>query len=284
VCLLSAAAALGQDTLGGSDMPSSEGTGLTSLSGSLPETVEAAGGPYLVTGNVVVPPGKTVTIEPGVSLLFKNFTGLQVHGTLIATGTLEQPIAFTSEHDNKHGSVTSDPPAPFDWDGITVTENSVGTTLEHCRIAYSVYGINALTEYLTIRNCVFEGNAKTALTIKGDKQEVAKGVPHSYEPLGEMPQVAPEGPSPLRIALRTSSIAVFVVGSAIGVWQGIAYADAESRFEELNDDARLSNLRNPVIIEEWNDMKEKRDANLLGTILGFGGAAVGAVTFTITLF
>ncbi len=287
VCLIAAAAAVparaAENAPGGSDPPSSKQP-LSTLSGDLPRTVGTEGSPYVVTANIVVPPGKTVTIEPGVALLFRNFIGLQVHGTLIAAGTLEQPIVLSSEHDNEHGSVTSDPPAPFDWDGVTVTENSVGTTLEFCHVLYSVYGVNALAEYITIRNCVFKGNAKADLTIKGGKQEVATGVPHSYEPLGKPPQLTAEGASPLRIALRTSSIAVFVVGAAIGVWQGIEYADAQSRYETLNDDQNLSNLRNPLIVEEWNETKETRDTNLLGMILGFGGAAIGAVTFTITLF
>lgn len=284
--LLCAALGVAQDSApaGGSDMPPATSASFRTLAGDLPELVSAADGPYIVTANIVVPPGKTVTLEPGTFLLFRNFTGIQVHGTLIAVGTKEQPIAFTSEHDQRHGSLSRTAPAPYDWDGITVTENSVGTTFEFCRIGYSLYGINALTDYFTIRNCVFRKNGKSHLTIKGTKQEVAGGVPFSYEPLGEAPDLGTERISPVRITLRTSSIALFVVGGAVAVWQGIEYSQARDHFDALNDDTNVSNLRNPTIIEDWDEAKDMKDANLLGTILGASGAGLGAIGFTVTLF
>ncbi|MBD3239872.1 MAG: hypothetical protein GF331_04750 [Chitinivibrionales bacterium] len=276
-----------QDTLatGGTDMPSGVTQAYSTLSGELPEVVAVDGSPYVVVGDIVVPPGKTVTIEPGTFLLFKNFTGVQVHGTLIAAGTKDAPIAFTSENDKRHGSVTETPPAPYDWNGVTVTENAIGTTFEFCRIGYSLYGINALTEYFTIENCLFRKNGKSDVTIKGVKQEVASGVPYSYKPLGEPPVIAGEpGVSPTRITLRTSSIALLVVGCAVGVWQAVEYDEADARYEQLNDDSNLANLRNPNIVEEWDVAQEDRNTNALGMALGFCGAALGAVVFTITLF
>lgn len=270
---------------GGTDMPTGATTAFSTLSGELPEIVAASGSPYVVVGDIVVPPGRTVTIEPGTFLLFKNFTGVQVHGTLIANGTQELPIAFTSENDKKHGSVTETPPAPYDWNGITITENAVGTSFECCRIGYSLYGINALTEYFTVKDCLFRKNGKADVTIKGVKQEVVSGVPYSYEPLGEAPVLADEGgASPAKITIRTSSIAVFAVGCAVGIWQGVEYGNSNARFEELNDDSNAANLHNPNIIEDWDAARESRDTNVLGMILGFGGAALGAVGFTITLF
>ncbi len=270
---------------GGTDLPTGAVQAFSTLTGELPEVVTADGSPYVVVGDIVVPPGKTVTIEPGAFLLFKNFTGVQVHGTLIANGTSDAPIAFTSEHDGKHGSVTETPPAPYDWNGITITENAVGTSFEFCRIGYSLYGINALTEYFTVKNCLFRKNGKADVTIKGTKQEVVAGVPYSYEPLGDAPVLAEEGrASPATITIRTSSIAVFAVGCAVGVWQAVEYGDSNARFEELDDDSNIANLRNPTIVEDWEAARESRDTNALGMALGFGGAAIGAIAFTITLF
>ena len=284
VGLLCAFAVGAQDVdSGGSDMPPGAAPSFSTLGGDLPEVVSASGSPYVVTANIVVPPGKTVTLEPGVFLLFRNFTGLQIHGTLIAAGTREEPIAFTSEHDRKHGSLSETAPAPYDWDGITITENAIGTRFEYCRVGYSLYGINALTEYFTVRNCMFRKNGKSHLTIKGTKQEVASGVPFSYEPLGEAPELG-GGVSPVKVTLRTSSIAVFVAGCAIAVWQGIEYQNSKSRFDELNDDTDPENLHSITIVDDWNSARDARDTNQLGMILGIGGAAIGAVVFTITLF
>lgn len=258
-------------------------TTLTELAGELPAVLKAADGPYIVTADIVVPPGRTVTIEGGVNLLFRNFTGLQVHGTLLAAGTKELPVAFTSEHDKKHGSRSDQEPAPYDWNGITITENAVGTKFEFCRIGYSLYGINALTEYFTIIDCSFRKNGKADLTIKGVKQEIAVGLPFTYQPLGEAP-VLPSagGPSAGKIAIRTSSVAVLVAGAAMGVWKALDYSQSNERYTELNDADNLANLRNPTIVDDWESAASQRESDFTMMIAGFGVAALGAIAFGVT--
>lgn len=51
---------------------------------------------YLVSENVGIPQGVTLTIEPGTVLRFNNGTGISNVGTLIADGTPEKPIIMTS--------------------------------------------------------------------------------------------------------------------------------------------------------------------------------------------
>src|SRR5262245_23845624 len=53
-----------------------------------------ANSPYTV-GAVVVWPGVTLTIEPGVEVRFAANAGMRVLGTLHAQGTAEEPIRFT---------------------------------------------------------------------------------------------------------------------------------------------------------------------------------------------
>lgn len=281
--LLVAVFANAQDSLSPPAAPTVEARPLTVLAGELPQIVKAESSPYLVTGDIVVPPGMTVTIEPGVSLLFKNFTCLQVHGTLVAAGTKESPIAFTSEHDKKHGSASTQEPAPYDWNGITITQNAVGTKFEFCRVGFSLYGINSLTEYFTAQDCLFRKNGKADVTIKGVKQELAQGVPYTYQPLGEAPVLpGTQGPSAGRIALRTSSIAVLIVGVAIGIWQTVEYSDASTTFDNVNDDTNLANLRNPTIVEDWESASDARDKSKGYMIAGYGGAVLGALGFGLS--
>ena len=258
---------------------------LTELAGELPDVVTAAAGPYLVTADIVVAPGRTVTIEPGSFLLFRNFTGVQVHGTLIAAGTHEQPIAFSSEHDRRHGSLSTQEPAPYDWNGITVTENAIGTRFEFCRIGYSLYGINALNEYVTIVDCMFRANAKGDFSIKGSRQEVVAGVPLSYKPLGELPLLpAVPGPSPAKITLRTTGIAVLLAGCAVGIWKTLEYRESDRHFTVLSNTEDPANLRNPAIVEEWQQAQDARNSDVTVMLLGFGAGALGAVAFGITFF
>ncbi len=270
---------------GGTETTLTDAPSLSVLSGELPDVVPASGGPYLVTADIVVPPGRTVTIEPGTFMLFRNFTGVQVHGTLIAAGTKEEPIAFTSEHDQRHGSRSPQAPAPYDWNGITVTENAVGTKFEFCRIGYSLYGINALNEYVTIIDCMFRKNGKADLTIKGTKQEVAAGVPFSYKPLGDMPVLpGAEGPSAGKIAVRTTGIAVLLVGCAVGVWKTLDYLESDEHFSMLNNTADTANLRNPTIVDDWQAAQDTRNTDLALLLVGYGAGFVGAVAFGVTFF
>jgi subtilisin family serine protease len=62
-----------------------------------------------VADNVIVPSGVTLTIQPGTTIKFNKGRALVVRGTLIADGTAEQPIRFTS---------AAAAPAPGDWGGV----------------------------------------------------------------------------------------------------------------------------------------------------------------------
>lgn len=62
--------------------------------GNVSGTWDVAGSPFLIDGNITVPAGATLTIEPGVEVLFQDWYSLSVSGTLIADGTESAPILF----------------------------------------------------------------------------------------------------------------------------------------------------------------------------------------------
>ncbi len=71
----------------------------------------AADSPHLLSGDVTVPPGVTLTIESGVTVMGDSgFSGaeLRVEGTLQALGTVTRPITFTSIADT----------GPYQWSGL----------------------------------------------------------------------------------------------------------------------------------------------------------------------
>jgi hypothetical protein len=83
-----------------------------------------ANSPYVLTGSVVVFPGKTLTIQPGVVVqmqpnpnLPNDYRYLEVRGTLNALGTASDPIVF--EGLNADTNVT--------WNGIRVVQSQGGT-------------------------------------------------------------------------------------------------------------------------------------------------------------
>jgi len=60
-------------------------------------TWTTAGGPYLVTSNLLIVNSATLTVEPGVEVRFSPGTGMEIGvGALASRGTAAQPVRFTS--------------------------------------------------------------------------------------------------------------------------------------------------------------------------------------------
>jgi parallel beta-helix repeat protein len=94
----------------------------TNVSGVLTQssTWTTSNSPYVVTGNILVSSGVTLTIEPGTRITFQSGTFLQINGTLIADGNASALIVFTSAQNS---------PAAGDWGPIFLTSSSVGATV-----------------------------------------------------------------------------------------------------------------------------------------------------------
>ena len=97
-----------------------------------------ANSPYIVTGNLLVSSGVTLTIEPGVLVKFGYPLYLQVDGTLIAQGTSSHKIIFTSDTLQGPGSwghisfTTTSTDAVYDIHGNYIS----GNILEYCIVQY----------------------------------------------------------------------------------------------------------------------------------------------------
>lgn len=84
----------------------------------------AANSPYTISNNVTVISGVTLTIEPGVTVLFNQGLGMTVNGRLLAEGTPQDRIVFTR-------SGTSGT-----WDQLYFGANSTTSRIAHADMAY----------------------------------------------------------------------------------------------------------------------------------------------------
>ena len=77
--------------------------------GDVSGTWTLAGSPFRIEGDIAVPAGSSLVIEPGVEVFFQSWFELAVHGALHAVGTVDAPVRFTAT-----------PPGPGEpgWRGI----------------------------------------------------------------------------------------------------------------------------------------------------------------------
>ena len=245
----------------------------TNLSGTIGEiTLERSGNPYLVTDNLTIPAGRTVTIKEGCVLLFNPFSGLVVEGSLVVEGTFEHPVVFSSVTDKRFVPDSPQLPNPFDWNGILITPHAQRVKLSNFELRYSVYGVKSQKEELLIHNGTFAHNGQFHLSVNDRLIPVIDNLPHS---LGMNNQETPsrrERPQssvkPLAPVFGVLSAASFGVGGVFLYRRGYhasAYRATDSQ-------------------SEMDLLIDRQRSALLGAALGAtGGVGALAVAVAVTV-
>ena len=124
--------------------------------------------PYVIKDSLTIEEGCTLTLEAGVRLMFASNAHMRVEGRLIANGTREKPVVLRGDRmdymfENQ----------PYDriseqWQGVFITDNSYGNSLNYCDIHSGAYGIlcesvSSESEKLRLENCVIHNVSGTAL-------------------------------------------------------------------------------------------------------------------------
>jgi hypothetical protein len=223
--------------------------------------------------------GQTVIVEPGVVLLFAGFTGLKVQGTLLARGESDRPIVFTSVNDQAHNPQSTLKAAPYDWNGIQITEDGIGSHLAFCAIRYSVYGLASMTRYIRIGPSLFQFNGRANLTIEGVEHQVGDE-PYEYNMTAPRPEggdsltILPDPNARKRAIVRYSGLGVLFVGAIMSSVYSYRFGEADDRLDALST-TEVGNLSDNTGAD-WeaahDDARRSRAGLVWGLLIGTAGA------------
>ncbi len=115
-------------------------------------TWSVANSPYTITGSVVVFPGKTLTIEPGVEILIDNSVNTNIYietrGTINCVGTSQLPIKIRTLIDT----------TALGWQGFVCTNTQGGVLNANyfdIANAHTPFGYQTIDSLLTYNDCKF---------------------------------------------------------------------------------------------------------------------------------
>lgn len=118
-------------------------------------------GRVLIKGYLVVAPQATLRIEPGTVVMFES-TGIKnqdsrlvIQGRISAVGTSSSPVLLTSDRSR---------PSPADWGGILLVSTEKRNQMEHCRIEYAKYGIEAQFSTISLKMVSILSSSTALLT------------------------------------------------------------------------------------------------------------------------
>ncbi|MCF7811195.1 right-handed parallel beta-helix repeat-containing protein [bacterium] len=113
-----------------------------------------ANSPYIISSDVMLPSGASLTIEPGVeiqveySIKADSRFKFRIKGSLFSEGTEENPITFKSALES---------PKKGDWLGLIFeTADDENVVLKHTNIAHAHFGVMLTRRNAIIDNCIIE--------------------------------------------------------------------------------------------------------------------------------
>ncbi len=122
---------------------------MTPISGGLSGVLSLGRSPYKVTDDIEIGRDDTLLIEAGVRLYFAGQYDLDVRGQLVAEGTAEEPILFTTYNL---------PSVPNSWGTIWfLWPTGTESRLVHCSVEFGKDGLWAYETHLVIASCTITG-------------------------------------------------------------------------------------------------------------------------------
>ena len=121
--------------------------------------------PFVLSGNVTVNPDVTLTIEAGVQARFGGSYSLNIDGKIVANGTNEKRILFTT-NDPTHGII---------WQTIRIN-GTQPSSFVNCEMEYGTDGITVDNGYVELRNSSVRFTSQNGLILNSGSILVEENV------------------------------------------------------------------------------------------------------------
>jgi len=145
----------------------------TNVSGNITSntTWTKAASPYIISSNLLISSGATLTLQPGTIVKFNENYGLTVNGELIANGNSSDSVYFISNS------------ASQKWKGITFTSSSISSNVDISDdyIGGSLISYTSISSVSSVSGAIYTVN--NALLVKNSSifNNSANGINFSYD-------------------------------------------------------------------------------------------------------
>ncbi len=162
--------------------------------------------PYLITDDIIIPKGLTLTIEPGVIITFNGPFRIIVAGGFVALGKPVEPIIITSKFDPIYGfekNNNNNYNLGYYWYGIDFIDSSDDflSVLAYCTVRYSKFGIQCHDALPLIKQVYFDEIYTKTLNINGIEVPIHLQTNYDYlsESQRQNPAPVPKPPEEITI-------------------------------------------------------------------------------------
>ena len=126
----------------------------------------------LLRGQLIIAPGATLTIGPGVTLYLHDHAGIEVQGTLRMQGTVQSPVTLIGDRTDRIFDNLYYRDMSAQWGGIRYTATSTGNLIEGAIIKGMTTGIELCQDST---DTTFLSEAPQGLYVTGDPKRYLYG-------------------------------------------------------------------------------------------------------------